>query len=78
LVHAGAGYFRRLHSPHPRLPVPNDETTRRLWQEASDIGCLPRVLLIDRDGILRADGASQLDEAIAKLLKKPKIPRSLE
>jgi hypothetical protein len=69
---------KELELPWPQVLVPNEETARQLWQEASDIGCLPRVLLIDRDGILRVDGAAQLDEAIAKLLKRPKIPRSLE
>lgn len=43
--------------------------TRELWQESSGIRALPRLLLLDRQGILRADSI-QLDfeEEIEKLL----------
>jgi RNA polymerase sigma factor (sigma-70 family) len=61
----------RFGLPWPQVLVPDDETTRQLWQEAGGIGVLPRVLLIDREGILRADQPSQLDKAIAELLKRP-------
>lgn len=60
---------RLLGLSWPQVIVPNDEATRQFWREASGIGALPRVLLIDREGILRADQAHQLDKEIAKLLK---------
>jgi peroxiredoxin len=62
---------RRLGLPWPQVVVPNDDATRQLWQEASGMGELPRVLLIDREGVLRADQAHELDKAVAELLKKP-------
>jgi hypothetical protein len=47
--------------------VPIDEKVRALWQEASGIAGIPRVLLLDQRGILRADSADKLEERIAKL-----------
>ena len=35
--------------------VPQDETTSRLWDVATGIRAIPRLLVIDRDGILRAN-----------------------
>lgn len=55
----------------PQVWVPADDKTRTLWQEASGIGSVPHLLLIDRDGILRADGhVEDLEITIAALLKK--------
>jgi thiol-disulfide isomerase/thioredoxin len=52
----------------PQVIVPNDEKVRALWQEASGISGIPRVLVLDQRGILRADSADKLEETIAKLL----------
>lgn len=54
----------------PQVIVPKDEETRQLWQESSGIGSLPRVLLLDREGILRVDGTAQLQKDVLKLLEK--------
>ena len=52
----------------PQVLVPEDERIRELWHKASGIGSIPRVLLIDQQGILQADYADKLEERIAKLL----------
>ncbi len=52
--------------------VPSEEKTRELWEKASGITSVPRVLLIDREGILRVDGHDMLEEQIAKLLDAKK------
>jgi thiol-disulfide isomerase/thioredoxin len=54
----------------PQVIVPKDAATRQLWQEASGIGGLPRVLLLDHEGILRADQTHELDQVVAKLLQQ--------
>jgi hypothetical protein len=51
--------------------VPSDEKTRKLWNEANGIGSFPYLLLLDRDGILRAEGhVEKLEKTVAELLKK--------
>jgi RNA polymerase sigma factor (sigma-70 family) len=52
----------------PEVLVPRDLPDRELWEQASEILALPRVLLLDRHGILRADTPHDLDEAITRLL----------
>ena len=62
---------KTLGISYPQVWVSSDEKTRRLWQEASGIGGVPHIILIDRAGILRADGAvGNLEKAVAELLKK--------
>jgi RNA polymerase sigma factor (sigma-70 family) len=56
----------------PQVMVPKDEKRRQLWEEAAGIGVLPRVLLIDREGILRADDPANLEKAVAKLIRGKK------
>ena len=56
--------------PWPTVHVPADEKVRDLWFEASGIRTLPRLLLIDREGVLHADCQPyQLEQAIEKLMK---------
>src|SRR5262249_8861549 len=45
--------IKELELAWPQVHVPNDEKTRELWRESGDIGALPRLFLIDREGILR-------------------------
>jgi len=52
----------------PQVWVPDEERLRELWQQACGIGAIPRVLLLDRRGILQADAVDNLEENIAKLL----------
>lgn len=50
--------------------APADEKQREVWQAASGIGSIPRLLVIDRQGVLRLDLTGRLDEPqIVKLLK---------
>lgn len=53
----------------PQVLVPADEKTRQLWGEIAGIGCMPRLFLIDRQGILRGDNPVKLKEEVARLLK---------
>jgi peroxiredoxin len=58
--------------PWPSAFAPADGGQRELWLAASGTGTLPRLLLIDRDGILRADiSPHDLDAEIDKLMNKP-------
>ncbi len=58
--------------PWPNVLAPTNKDQRELWLIASGTGALPRLLLIDRDGILRADILPQeLDKKIEKLIEKP-------
>jgi hypothetical protein len=67
----GARRCKALGITYPQVWVPNDEKTRKLWNEASGIGSVPYLLLLDRDGILRADGhVEDLEKTVAELLKK--------
>lgn len=49
--------------------LPADERKRELWYEAAGLESVPRLLLIDRQGILRADcGPDQLEQEITREL----------
>jgi RNA polymerase sigma factor (sigma-70 family) len=59
----------------PQVFVPNDDKTRALWYEAAGLTSLPRLLVIDRQGILRADcRPDQLEEEITKWLDQSTEP----
>jgi hypothetical protein len=49
------------------LSVAQDERIQELWLKAAGIDSIPRVLLIDHEGILR-DPPGTLEEKVAKLL----------
>jgi uncharacterized protein (TIGR03067 family) len=68
---------KTLALPWPEVFVPVDDHTRRLWAEGTGIVNLPRLLLIDRAGLLRWDGTSpaELDERIAALLNTAVPPK---
>ena len=52
--------------------VPTDEATRETWEKAAGIENLPRLLVIDRDGILRYDGGpGEMEEQVARWLQAP-------
>jgi len=56
----------------PNVLAPVDRDERELWQAATGTGALPRLLLIDREGFLRADIAPpDLDDELEKLMSKP-------
>jgi thiol-disulfide isomerase/thioredoxin len=65
----GEQLVKTVALPWPEVFVPGDDRTRRLWTEGPGIASLPRLLLIDREGILRWDGSpAELEERIAALL----------
>jgi hypothetical protein len=51
------------------VTVPRDYPDRELWEEASEILALPRVLVLDRDGVLRADTPKALEPVLTDLLR---------
>jgi hypothetical protein len=54
----------------PQVLMPGQEEKFRLWEQASQIDSLPRLFLIDRPGVLRADcSTGQLEGEISKLLE---------
>jgi len=72
---AGAA-FKRYEIPWPLVLVPTDQQERQLWTAATRIIRLPRILLLDQQGVLRFDLTSepwQLDETIKELFGKPSI-----
>lgn len=58
---------KRLAWPH--VHVPNEDAVRNLWYEASSFSTLPRLVVIDREGIVRAQcNPSDLLDTIEKQL----------
>jgi thiol-disulfide isomerase/thioredoxin len=47
--------FAERELPWRLVHVPQDEETARLWAEATGVSALPRLLVIDREGVLRAN-----------------------
>ncbi|QDV37527.1 sigma-70 family RNA polymerase sigma factor [Tautonia plasticadhaerens] len=60
----------------PQVLVPDDEEVRRLWSEGSMIDGLPRLLVLDRRGVLRVDCApEEVEEQVVRLLGEPGQPK---
>jgi RNA polymerase sigma factor (sigma-70 family) len=56
----------------PQVFVPADEKTRELWYESAGLAGVPRLLLIDRQGILQADcRPDQLEEEVTRQMERP-------
>lgn len=59
----------------PHAIVPDKEATRELWNDAAQIDALPRIYLIDRQGILRsASGPADLAKRVGELLDERATP----
>jgi hypothetical protein len=58
-----------VRDPWPEVMVPRNLPDRELWEQASEIFALPRVLLLDRRGTLRADTPRDFEDAISHLLQ---------
>ena len=54
----GERLVKALALPWPQVYVPGDDRTRRLWREGPDFPSYPKLLLIDRQGVLRWDGGN--------------------
>ena len=64
---------KTLGLPWPQVVVPQDDRTRRLWIEGPGLRGTPRLLLIDREGILRWHGGpDELTKRITDLLDAPR------
>jgi peroxiredoxin len=64
----------REELPWPNVLAPTEESQYELWKQATGIfeTSIPRLLLLDRDGILRADvSPANLEMEIEKLVGKP-------
>jgi thiol-disulfide isomerase/thioredoxin len=60
----------KLELPWPNVLAPEQKEQRELWLTATDTAGLPRLLLVDSDGILRVDcSVGQLESEIDKLMK---------
>jgi hypothetical protein len=57
--------------PWANVRVPRDLADRELWELTSEIFALPRVLVLDRRGILRSDTPRDLEAVITALLREP-------
>jgi uncharacterized protein (TIGR03067 family) len=63
--------IKALNLPWPQFFVPNDDRTRRLWREGPGLPSYPRLLLIDRDGVLRWDGeVAELAERVKEMIAR--------
>jgi len=64
----------RQQLPWPNVLAPVEQSHYELWRRATGVfeTSIPRLLLLDRDGVLRADvSPANLEEEIAKLMSKP-------
>ncbi len=70
----GERLVKALALPWPQVYVPGDDRARRLWRDGPGFPSFPRLLLIDRQGILRWDDGNpeELDERINTLLDTPR------
>ncbi len=62
---------RELALEWPQVMAPTDGKKRELWEQATDIGSIPRLLVIDRNGILRAMNPERLEQEITTWLNRP-------
>jgi RNA polymerase sigma factor (sigma-70 family) len=56
------------------MAPPATNEAGELWRTAMGLQGIPRVLVIDREGILRADNPAKVEEEIARLLEASKRP----
>jgi len=57
--------------PWPQVLVPTDSKKRELWEQASGITNIPRLLLLDRQGNLHSDRAlGDLENLVEQLMKE--------
>jgi thiol-disulfide isomerase/thioredoxin len=62
--------IRTVGLPWAEVYVPEDKRTRELWADGPGINDLPRLFLVDRQGILRwTVGPDELEERVIELLK---------
>jgi thiol-disulfide isomerase/thioredoxin len=67
---AAAATAKKYEISWPLVVVPPGEEARELWKQAVRIESIPRLLVVDRKGVLRADlsAARDLERIVAGLL----------
>lgn len=76
-LEAAAAAAKKHEMSWPLVVVPPGEEARELWTQAARIESIPRLLVVDRKGVLRADlsSAQDLEKAVAGLLAEgPEVP----
>jgi RNA polymerase sigma factor (sigma-70 family) len=74
---AAAAAAKKYEPSWPLVVVPPGEEARELWTQAARIESIPRLLVVDRKGVLRADlsSAQDLEKTVAGLLAEgPEVP----
>ncbi len=64
-----ANAVKSLSMPWPQVMAPNEPSARELWYQATGISTIPRCLIIDRQGIVRADcRPEELEQELTHLI----------
>ncbi len=64
--------IKKLDLRWPQVQIPSDEKPRDLWHDCNGIKSIPRLFLIDREGILRADlSPYELKERVDAMMSAP-------
>jgi len=61
---------KSLSLPWPQIMVPDESSARELWHKATGIKVIPRCLIVDRQGILRADcSPKELEQELTRIIR---------
>jgi thiol-disulfide isomerase/thioredoxin len=61
---------KSLSLPWPQIMVPGEPSVRELWHKATGISAIPRCLIVDRQGILRADcSPKELEQELTRIIR---------
>ena len=61
---------KSLSLPWPQIMVPGESSVRKLWHKATGISAIPRCLIVDRQGILRADcSPKELEQELTRIIR---------
>ncbi len=60
---------KSLSLPWPQIMAPGEPSVRKLWHKATGISSIPRCLIVDRQGILRADcSPKELEQELTRII----------
>ena len=62
--------YKAKKIPWPLVTMPPDENARKLWADAARIDSVPRVLVIDKSGVLRSDDSELPLDLVLSLLEQ--------
>jgi len=61
---------KSLSLPWPQIMAPDESSARELWHKATGISAIPRCLIVDRQGILRADcSPKELEQELTRIIR---------